>query len=118
MSRDGAAFLIAARNCRLILAYAAYRSFDSFNELDLVKLNNEELMLGYLRLRGFLWVDAEEELVKSNMTEAVRLLISGYELSERGEVALLKSGNKELIKEYEAKWGFRSREAKNRRINM
>ena len=30
----------------------------------------------------------------------------------------LESSYAKLIKEYETKWGFRSREAKNRRINM
>ncbi len=118
LSRDGAAFLIATRNRALILAYAAYYSFDSFNELDLVKLRDEELMCGYIQLHGFLWGDAEEELVNSDMIEAIRLLISAYVLSERGEVALLKKKNTELIAMYESKWGFRSREAKNRLIKM
>ena len=102
----------------MILLAAQKGNFDSFNELLMVRLKIEALILGYLDLYHVLWVDAEEALISSKLVSATRKLYEKFPLSERGEVALLKSGNKELIKEYEAKWGFRSREAKNRRINM
>ena len=118
LTRDGLTLLIASKDVRLILLAAQKGNFDSFNELLMVRLKIEALILGYLDLYHVLWVDAEEALISSKLVSATRKLYEKFPLSERGEVALLKSDNKELIKEYEAKWGFRSREAKNRRINM
>ena len=50
LSMDSSNFLIQTHNTELILLYAHYHSFDSFNELELVKLNMEDLMLEYIRI--------------------------------------------------------------------
>ena len=118
LTRDGLAFLIASKNVYLILLSAARCSFDSFNELALVRLEIEELTLQYLDLREILWVDAEEALVQTKFVAGIRKLFSRFPLSGRGEVALLRTGNKSLITEYEKKWGLRSKEAKNLRLRM
>lgn len=118
LSIDAAAFLIASRNCQLILVYARYHSFDSFNELALVNLGQEGLMLQYIHLRRFLWTDAEVALIKSGMTKAIKAVMTYSTLSEEAEVALLRSRSRELIEFYEQKWGFRSREGKNLRLKM
>ncbi len=118
LTRDGLAFLIASRNVYLILLSAAHSSFDSFNELALVHLEIEELTLQYLDLHKILWVDAEEALIKTKFVAGIRKLFSSFPLSWRGEVALLRMGNKTLITEYEEKWRLRSKEAKNLRLRM